>query len=168
MDANKKKIAGFVFLGLAAVSFVLIFIGVFVPHVAYDFGGRALKVTLSDKDGWAFLELASIGQNLQRNLSIAGYVIALVGALTLIAYMVLKLFFNKNIKVLATLGAIITMIGGILVFIGAGIASAKVNNPKGLSGSIEACDPSTGPILAVFGGIIALVTGLLARSKKFN
>ena len=168
MKENQKKIAGYVFFGLAAVALVLIIVGLCVPNVVGEVTvlGQSTKYsyTLFD-DKW---EAATKMYNASPTVSIIGFVIAIVGAAALVTYFVLKLFLNKNIKIIGLLAAIVTLVGGIVAFVGAAIVAGKLNTGNGTIGNLQIYDPAVGAILGLVGGVLAVIAGGLATSKKFN
>ena len=165
MKENQKKIVGYVFLGLAAVALVLVIVGLCIPNVAGTYAGVKLEYKLFGDEHKVIDALYKSSPT----LSIVGFVVAIVGIAAVLAYFVLKLFLNKNIKAIGLLGGIVAAVGGILAFVNAAIIAGKLNTGNGnLPGNLQAYDPAVGAILGLTGGLLVLVLGAFGSSKKLN
>lgn len=167
MKENQKKIAGYVFLGVFAVMLILVIVGMCIGGLS-DTGengtGKLNYSLFSDE-----LKKAAELLKTSTTLAVVGYIVAIIGVCALVAYVVLKLFLNKNIRILGILGAIVALAGGILVMVG-GIVLATNFNTGGLSSGKNALvwDPNAGIWLGGIAGIVAAIAGFVSSSKKFS
>lgn len=165
--ADKKKIAGYVFLGIFAVALVLVIVGMCIGGLADtgENGTGKLNYTLFSDE----LKTAAKLLNTSTTLAVVGYVVAIIGVCVLAAYIVLKLFLNKNIRILGILAAVVALAGGILVMVGGIVLATKFNTMGGLSSGKNALiwDPNAGIWLGGIAGIVAAIAGFVSASKKF-
>lgn len=167
MEEKQKKIVGYVFLGILAAMLILVIVGLCTGGVTDtgEHGTGKITIDLFD-DQW---EVANKMYGASPTLAIIGCVVAMIGVCALAAYVALKVFLNKNIRILGILGAIVALAGGILVMVGGIMMASKLNTLGGKSGTnILVYDPAIGTWLAGIGGIVAAIVGFVASSKKFN
>lgn len=168
MSKGKSSILGYIFLGLAVVTLVLAIVGMCIPNVTGTIEILGHKETYNLKlfdDEWETIKKM---YEASPTLSIVGFVCEIVGTAGLVAYLALKLFANKNIKILGLLSGIVALVGGVLAFVGAAVVAGKLNTSNGKTDNMQIYDPAVGAILGLVSGIVAVIVGGLSSSKKFN
>lgn len=167
MEEKQKKIVGYVFLGILAAMLILVIVGLCTGGVADTGENGTGKITIDlFDDQW---EVASKMFGASPTLAIVGCIVAMIGVCVLAAYVALKVFLNKNIRILGILGGLVALAGGILVIVGGIMMALKLNTLGGQSGvNARVYDPAVGTWLAGIGGIAAAIVGFVASSKKFN
>lgn len=167
MEEKQKKVAGYVFFGIFAVTLVLVIIGMCIGGLS-DTGkngtGKLNYSLFSDE-----LKAAAEVFKASNTLAVIGYVVAIVGVCALVGYVVLKLFLNKNIRILGILAALVSLAGGILIMVGGIVLAYKFNTLGGMSNTnILMWDPNAGIWLGGIAGIVAAIVGFVSSSKRFN
>lgn len=167
MEDKKKKIVGYVFLGILAVTLILVIVGMCIGGLS-DTGengtGKIDATLFSDE-----LKLMTEAFKTSPTLAILGYVAAIIGICALAAYVALKLFLNKNIRIMGILGGLVALAGGVLIMVGGVIMAFKLNTLGGQHGvNVLVWDPNIGIWLGGIAGIVAAIAGFVSSSKKFN
>ena len=165
---GKKKslnIMGIVFLAVAVVALVLAIVGMVTPaFVSKEVLGNTVSVKLfgNDEKTWNW-EVMTKAQGASPTLSIVGFIVAIVGAVVVIAHSAIKTFAGKNIGFLGFIGACAALVGGILILVGGLVMVNKLNTVE-LLGTVTKTDVysiSVGTILGLISGIVAAAAGVL-------
>ncbi len=174
-----NKILGIIFLALVVAGLVLVIVGMCIDVINQTttlsaFGketSKTIGISLFD-DRWDNYKKLEIANNV---FLIVSFIVAIVGLAVLALDAVIRVFMGKNLKIIRAVGALVTIVGAILILI-AGLTtaaafgknfSADVNLGE-LAGGSSKFTAAAGVWLGFVGGLIGGVCGGLPLLKQFN
>ncbi len=173
MAKKKANVLGYVFLGLVIVALVLVIVGMFVGQVVAkgELFGKTSKevIKLFDSDAWGVEEIGDEKVGVSNAFAIVSFIVTLVGLATLVADGVLRLFAKKDVKVLRACGAIVTLVGAILILVSGLVMVGQCKDAE-FDFAFAKATYSTGAgiWLGFIGGLVGAVGGALPLFKAFD
>lgn len=174
-----SKILGFILLALVVVGLVLVIVGMCIDVINQTTTLSALGKETSETtgiklfaDSWETWKKAEIASNV---FLIVSFIVTIVGLAVLALDAVLRVFVGKNIVIVRAIGALVAVVGAILILI-AGLTTAGAFADKlgadadlgGLLGGSSKFTAAAGVWLGFVGGLVGGVCGGLPLLKKFN
>ena len=165
MGKKKINIMGIVFLAVAVVALVLAIVGMVTPALTTKevpiIGKVTVKLFGNDEKAFGKWEYVTELTKASPTLSIIGFIVAIVGAVVVVAHLVLKTFVGKNINILGFIGAAAALVGGILVLVGGLVMANNLNTLGGTVENSKVYSLAIGTILGLIAGIVGAAAGAL-------
>lgn len=174
MKEEQKKALGYVFAGIVLVGLALVIVGMCIGVVSVRSLLESKSIGLFDDD-WGVE--TPIGTAPGNTFAIIAFILAIIGAVVLVADSILRIFVKKDIKVLRIAGAAFTFIGTVLVLIAGLLLASGMEEftAKGIGATVEqmksagvSVSAGAGVWLGFIGGLVATVGGALPLLKALN
>ncbi len=165
MGKKKINLLGIIFLCVAVAAMVLAIVGMVTPALATKEMPRVGKVTVklfgNDEKTFGSWDIITETTKASPTLSIIGFIVTIVGAVAVVAHLILKMFAGKNFKLVGFIGAAAALIGGVLVLVGGLVMANNLNTLGGLVENTKVYSLAIGTILGLIAGIAAAAAGAL-------